>query len=67
MTSARHGTHSGVIGGIIAGIVAIILAIVGFMLVKKRKLGQKTVSNNGVAFENPSYLREIHMDRVQVG
>lgn len=36
------------------------------MLLKKRKLRQKTVSNNGVAFENPSYLREIHMDRVQV-
>lgn len=66
VTSASHSKHAGVIGGIIAGIVAITLAIVALMLIKKRKLRQKTVGNNGVAFENPSYLREIHMDRVQV-
>lgn len=66
VTSASHSKHAGVIGGIIAGIIAIVLAIAALMLLKKRKLRQKTVANNGVAFENPSYLREIHMDRVQV-
>lgn len=66
VTSASHSSHSGVIGGVIAGIVAIILAVVGFTLAKKRNLMKKTVSNNGVAFENPTYVSSIHMDRVQV-
>lgn len=66
VTSASHGSHSGVVGGIIAGIIAIMLAVAGFLIVKKRNFMKKTVSNNGVAFENPTYVSAIHMDRVQV-
>lgn len=66
VTSASHGSHSGVIGGIIAGITAIVLAVVAFLFVKKKNLIKKTVSNNGVAFENPTYVSAIHMERVQV-
>jgi hypothetical protein len=49
----------------LAGIVAIILAVTGLLLWKRRKLGQK-MANGGVAFENPSYLREMNVEQVQV-
>jgi hypothetical protein len=35
------------------------------LLWKRRKLGQKA-ANGGVAFENPSYLREMNVEQVQV-
>lgn len=54
---------AGTVCGIIAGIIAIALAIVAIFFYQRRKF-QK--SANGVAFENPSYLREVNMEHVQV-
>lgn len=64
ITSASNSSGvAGTVCGIIAGIVAIALAIVAIFFYQRRKF-QK--SANGVAFENPSYLREVNMEHVQV-
>lgn len=51
--------------GIFAGIVAIGLAIAGVLLYKHRHT-IKGLGDGGVSFENPSYMREVNMDNVQV-
>jgi hypothetical protein len=43
-------------------VAAIIIGAVWFMRTR-RMLGRK--SSGGVAFENPSYLREVNMDHIQ--
>lgn len=43
-------------------VAAIIIGAVWFMRTR-RMLGHK--SSGGVAFENPSYLREVNMDHIQ--
>ncbi|XP_062560024.1 Ig-like and fibronectin type-III domain-containing protein 1 [Armigeres subalbatus] len=65
ITSASQASNAGVISGIIAGILAIALAIAALVIMKKRKIGQKQ-ANGGVAFENPSYLREMNVEHVQI-
>ncbi|XP_055528945.1 Ig-like and fibronectin type-III domain-containing protein 1 [Wyeomyia smithii] len=65
ITSASQSSNAGVISGIIGGILAIILAISALVIMKKRKIGQKQ-ANGGVAFENPSYLREMNVEHVQI-
>ncbi|XP_058124562.1 Ig-like and fibronectin type-III domain-containing protein 1 [Anopheles ziemanni] len=65
ITSASHATNAGVVSGIIAGLIAIVLAIAALFVVKRRKFGQKQ-ANGGVAFENPSYLREMNVEHVQI-
>lgn len=66
ITSASQASNAGVISGIIAGILAIALAIAALVIMKKRRIGQKQAANGGVAFENPSYLREMNVEHVQV-
>lgn len=61
-TSASHASTAGTISGIIAGIAAILLAALGIFFYKRRRADEKAA--NGVAFENPSYLRAI--EQVQV-
>jgi hypothetical protein len=53
-------------GGIFAGLLAIIalVCIAGFLFVKSKKL--KIKNAGGVAFENPSYLRETNVEQVHV-
>lgn len=62
--SAGHGS---IVGGIFAGILAIIVLIVvaAFLFMKSKKLRNKN-ANGGVAFENPSYLRETNVEQVHV-
>lgn len=64
VTSASHSTSAGTISGILAGIFVIVLAVIAVLLFKRRKIVQKAA--NGVAFENPSYLREVNMEHVHV-
>lgn len=54
-------------GGIFAGLLAIIALIVvaAFLFMKSKKLKNKN-ANGGVAFENPSYLRETNVEQVHV-
>lgn len=54
-------------GGILAGILAITALIVlgAFLFIKTKKLKNKN-ANGGVAFENPSYLRETNLEHVHV-
>lgn len=66
VTSASPSSSSaGTIGGILAGVILVVLAVVGVVIFKRKKATQKTVAN-GVAFENPSYLREVNMEHVHV-
>lgn len=58
--------HVGVVVAVILALVvvaAIFAAAVWFVRTKKM-LGVK--NSNGIAFENPSYLREVNMDHIQV-
>ncbi|XP_055693632.1 Ig-like and fibronectin type-III domain-containing protein 1 [Lutzomyia longipalpis] len=64
VTSASHSTSAGTISGVFAGILAIGLAVSAIFLYKRRKGGHKAA--NGVAFENPSYLREVNMEHVHI-
>jgi hypothetical protein len=54
-------------GGIFAAILAIITLVVvaAFLFMKSKKLKNKN-ANGGVAFENPSYLRETNVEQVHV-
>ncbi|KAG5899208.1 hypothetical protein JTB14_034466 [Gonioctena quinquepunctata] len=58
--------HAGVIVAVISAlvIVAAICAGAVWFLRTKKMLGIK--NSNGIAFENPSYLREVNMDHIQV-
>lgn len=65
---SSHSTGNGsVMGGIFAGILAIIALVVvaTFLFIKSKKLKNKN-ANGGVAFENPSYLRETNVEQVHV-
>jgi hypothetical protein len=54
-------------GGIFAGLLAIITLVVvaTFLFIRTKKLKNKN-ANGGVAFENPSYLRETNVEQVHV-
>jgi uncharacterized membrane protein len=54
-------------GGIFAAILAIMALVVvaAFLFIKTKKLKNKN-ANGGVAFENPSYLRETNVEQVHV-
>lgn len=63
VTTASQTSTTGIVSGVLAGIVAIALALAAlFLYHRRRTLKQAT----GVAFENPSYLREVNMEHVQV-
>jgi len=68
--TASHAGSSSIMGGIFAGILAIVALIViaAFLFMKTKKLNNKN-ANGGVAFENPSYLRETsaNVEQVHVG
>lgn len=68
ITSATSGTSGSNIGAAVAIILALIFVAAVFvgtvwLIRTKKMLGVK--NQGGVAFENPSYLREVNMDHVQ--
>lgn len=65
ITSASGSSSTGAMLGVFAGIVVIALGIAGVLLYKKR-ITMKAINNGGVSFENPSYLREVNIENVQV-
>lgn len=68
ITSSHSAGHGSVMGGVFAGLLAIIALIVlaAFLFTKSKKLKNKN-ANGGVAFENPSYLREnVGVEQVHV-
>lgn len=65
ITSASSSNSTGAMLGVFAGIIAIALGIAAVLLYKKR-MTLKAATNGGVSFENPSYLREVNMENVQV-
>lgn len=58
---SRSRTYLGILGIILFVLVFVVVA----MKLYKRRVTQKTASN-GVAFENPSYLREISIEHIPV-
>lgn len=59
-------SSTGAVLGIFAGIVVIALVASAILLYKRRILMKPNNTNGGVSFENPSYLREVNMENVQV-
>lgn len=66
ISSATGSSSTGALLGIFAGIVVIALATSAILLYKRRILMKTNTTNGGVSFENPSYLREVNMENVQV-
>lgn len=66
ITSSHSAGNGSIMGGIFAGLLAIIALIVvaAFLLTKSHKKNKN--ANGGVAFENPSYLRETNVEQVHV-
>lgn len=68
MSAASKGeetSHAGVAVAVVLALVAVAALVVGGVwFIRTRKMGIK--NSNGVAFENPSYLREVNMDHIQV-
>ncbi|XP_066261909.1 Ig-like and fibronectin type-III domain-containing protein 1 [Euwallacea similis] len=65
-SQSQEGGHVGVAVGIVLALVfvaAVVAAAVWFIRTKKM-LGIK--GSGGIAFENPSYLREVNMENVQI-
>lgn len=60
-------SHTGVAVAVcLALLIVAIIVVVAFWFVRtKRMLGVKN-QGGGVAFENPSYLREVNMDHIQI-
>lgn len=67
ITASHSAGNGSIVGGIFAGLLAIIALIVvaAFLFMKSKKLKNKN-ANGGVAFENPSYLRETNVEQVHV-
>lgn len=63
--AADHSQGLVIVGVVLAlaAVVAMVMAAV-WLVRTKALLGRK--SSGGVAFENPSYLREVNMDHIQV-
>ena len=66
MNTGREGSHIGEAVGIVLALIIVAAIIIGavWLMRTRRLLGRK--SSGGVAFENPSYLREVNMDHIQV-
>lgn len=67
ITSSHSAGNGSIVGGIFAGLLAItaLIVIAAFLFLKSKKLKNKN-ANGGVAFENPSYLRETNVEQVHV-
>ncbi|VEN56311.1 unnamed protein product [Callosobruchus maculatus] len=69
-SAAARDEEGSAAGGVAAAVLAAVgvlaaVAAAGVWFAKTRRLiGGKGVLGNGVAFENPSYLREVNMDHV---
>ncbi|CAG2057022.1 unnamed protein product [Timema podura] len=65
-TRNSDSSHVGVAVGIVMALIIVAGIVVGavWFLRSRRMLGRK--STGGVAFENPSYLREVNMDHIQI-
>lgn len=63
VTSATASNVSDIVCGILGGLCAIALLMAALFVYQRRRTMKQA---NGVAFENPSYLREVNMEHVQV-
>lgn len=66
-TASPSSSSAGTVAGIFAGVLFVVLAVVALVMFQRKKATQKTAAANGVAFENPSYLREVNMEHVREG
>nr|XP_022900341.1 Ig-like and fibronectin type-III domain-containing protein 2 [Onthophagus taurus] len=62
-TSLENSSHVGVAIGVILALIVVGMLIFGAFWFVRTKRGAK--NQGGVAFENPSYLREVNMDHIQ--
>ncbi|KAK9739714.1 Fibronectin type III domain [Popillia japonica] len=58
-------SHVGVAVGVVLALVVVAAIVVGAVwFIRTKNMGAK--NQGGVAFENPSYLREVNMDHIQI-
>lgn len=68
-SSASHtndGGHVGVIIAVILALVVVAAIVAGAIWIVRTKKMLIYKTSNGIAFENPSYLREVNMEHIQV-
>lgn len=63
--AGNDSSSAGVAVGIVLALIIVAAVIIGaiWFMRTRHMLGHK--SSGGVAFENPSYLREVNMDHIQ--
>lgn len=67
-SASTTSSTAGTVAGVLAGVLLVVLAVVALVMFQRKKATQKTANaNGGVAFENPSYLREVNMEHVSNG
>lgn len=64
--SQESDSHVGVAVAIVLALVAVASICAGAVWVIRTKKLLVSKNSNGIAFENPSYLREVNMDHMQV-
>jgi hypothetical protein len=66
ISSPHSSDYAGIIGGIFAIIIFIVFVVAILAFAKSKNLLKLKKASEGVAFENPSYLKEANIEQVTV-
>lgn len=66
ISSPHSSDYGGVVGGVFAIIIFIVFVVAIFAFAKSKNLLKLKKASEGVAFENPSYLKEANIEQVTV-
>lgn len=66
ISSPHSNNYGSVVGGILALVIFIMVVTALIVYAKSKNLLKLKKANNGVAFENPSYLKEANIEQVTV-
>lgn len=66
VSSPHSNNYGSIVGGILALVIFIVVVTAILAYAKSKNLLKLKKANNGVAFENPSYLKEANIEQVTV-
>ena len=66
ISSPQSSDYGSIIGGIFAIIIFIVFVVAILAFAKSKNLLKLKGASGGVAFENPSYLKEANIEQVSV-
>lgn len=66
VSSPHSNNYGSIVGGILALVIFIMVVTAILAYAKSKNLLKLKKANNGVAFENPSYLKEANIEQVTV-